>query len=208
MLVSIIASKGGVGKSTIASNLLVAARLQGIDAVGVDLDHQAGLKLWADIRQERERDPAVPILTGRLSGWREAVPDCPLAIVDTPPGLEGEDTVAAVRELATSSDLVLMPVPAEEHSVMLLGGPAKVLAEMNVPIVAVLNRVMRNAVILPEIRAFLAERAELCPIEVRLLVGFQKALGRGLGVIEDPRLGGDQDVAALWAFVAGRLGVA
>jgi MinD-like ATPase involved in chromosome partitioning or flagellar assembly len=37
-LLTILGSKGGIGKSTLATNLLVAARLDGLDAVGMDLD--------------------------------------------------------------------------------------------------------------------------------------------------------------------------
>ena len=41
--VMVFASKGGVGKTTVASNLLVSAALDGIEAIGVDFDGQRHL---------------------------------------------------------------------------------------------------------------------------------------------------------------------
>src|SRR3954447_5836390 len=108
-LLTILGPKGGVGKSTIASNLLVAARLQGIEAAGLDLDSQRSLAGWAETRAAARREPACAVAEGRVTSWRDDLPDAELVVVDTPPGLEGDSYLEALQDLVLASDLVLVP---------------------------------------------------------------------------------------------------
>ena len=65
-LLTVLGPKGGVGKSTIASNLLVAARLQGIEAAGLDLDFAAlARRLGGDAGRHR---PGARLFGRRGSG--------------------------------------------------------------------------------------------------------------------------------------------
>jgi cellulose biosynthesis protein BcsQ len=46
-ILAVLGPKGGIGKTTIAANLLVAARMKGLDAAGLDLDAQGTFARWA-----------------------------------------------------------------------------------------------------------------------------------------------------------------
>ena len=166
-LLTILGPKGGVGKSTIASNMLIAARLHGIETAGLDLDSQRSFAGWAETRAAAGREPACMVAEGRVTDWAAELPDAELVIIDTPPGLEGEEHVTALRELALRSDLVLVPALPEGPSLTRLVTVPAELGAIGVAIVFVLNRVVKGRVRLPQARAFLAEHGELCPVESR-----------------------------------------
>jgi chromosome partitioning protein len=50
-IIAVISQKGGAGKTTLAVNLAVAAELQDVPTVLVDLDPQSSAKTWHDIRE-------------------------------------------------------------------------------------------------------------------------------------------------------------
>src|SRR3954470_11293980 len=72
-LVVVAGTKGGCGKTTTATNLLVAALRSGVNAAGIDLDPQGSLRTWAADRTRQGREPAVEVVGGRLTDWREAL---------------------------------------------------------------------------------------------------------------------------------------
>src|SRR3712207_870957 len=65
-VLTILGRKGGVGKSTIASNMLVAAALDGIDGAGLDLDHQGSLARWAGKRYAAGIVPTARVVVGHM----------------------------------------------------------------------------------------------------------------------------------------------
>ena len=60
MLVLVGGQKGGTGKSTVATNLVVMRTLQGRDAFLFDIDEQRTSTLWASRRDENEVTPRIP----------------------------------------------------------------------------------------------------------------------------------------------------
>ena len=75
-ILAVLGPKGGIGKTTIAANLLVAARMKGLDAAGLDLDGQGTFARWAVKRAADGRHPKQPLRLahsahgGRLSQRR------------------------------------------------------------------------------------------------------------------------------------------
>jgi chromosome partitioning protein len=204
-LLTILGPKGGVGKSTIASNMLIAARLHGIETAGLDLDSQRSFAGWAETRAAAGREPACMVAEGRVTDWAAGLPDAELVIIDTPPGLEGEEHVTALRELALRSDLVLVPALPEGPSLTRLVTVPAELGAIGGAIVFVLNRVVKGRVRLPQARAFLAEHGELCPVEIPSREQVHWATDAGSTVAEEPGSGGHEEMLALWGFVAGRV---
>src|SRR3954454_11327762 len=188
-LLTVLGPKGGVGKSTIASNLLVAARLQGIEAVGLDLDSQRSLAGWAETRAATGREPACTVAEGRVTSWRNALPDAELVIVDTPPGLEGEEHVAALRELALASDLVLVPALPKEPTYIKVRDIGAALVASGAELAFVLNEVDPRWKTTADARAYLREGGELCKVEIPPRQDVHRAMGAGCAVVEDDRLG-------------------
>lgn len=60
MIVLIANSKGGVGKSTIATNLVAMGAMNGGDVLLVDTDRQGSASAWANVREEAKGLPQIP----------------------------------------------------------------------------------------------------------------------------------------------------
>jgi chromosome partitioning protein len=95
--ISIVAKKGGVGKTAIATNVAACAAADGLAVAIIDLDPQASACVWADVR---DADPSVP-----------AVPVTSIAPARLPSALE--KCRAAGIELAISTQ---RPVPTAAYS--------------------------------------------------------------------------------------------
>ena len=100
--IALIAQKGGVGKTTIAANLAVAA---GVPTALFDLDPQESAVIWADRRQNDT--PHVEFLTERrlpeaLKAAQQGKFE--LVIIDTPPAAGPQAFTAA-----QAADLILIP---------------------------------------------------------------------------------------------------
>ena len=105
VLVAVLNSKGGVGKSTIAVHAAIWLKERGLKLAVVDADAQASTSEWLaaaapDIRIER--CDTAPQLTDRLPRFC-AVHD--VVVADGPAGLSTETVI-----LASAADLVLLPI--------------------------------------------------------------------------------------------------
>jgi chromosome partitioning protein len=99
---ALIAQKGGVGKTTVAVNLAVAA---GVKTALFDLDAQESAVIWADRR--KDENPHVEFLTERRlpDGLKVAEQQgFALAVIDTPPAAGPQAFTAA-----QAAGLVLIP---------------------------------------------------------------------------------------------------
>jgi chromosome partitioning protein len=103
--VALVAQKGGVGKTTIAVNLAVAAQAAGVRTALFDLDQQESAVMWSDRRAAEQ--PHVEFLTERRLAEALRAADAQgfgLAIIDTPPAAGPHAYTAA-----QIADLVLIP---------------------------------------------------------------------------------------------------
>ena len=97
-------SKGGSGKTTLATNLAGLLAARGVRAVLADLDRQRSSAHWLERR---------PAGFPRIAGWTPEDPadalksfDPQWAIYDSPAGLRGDKLEAAVKRV----DLVVVPI--------------------------------------------------------------------------------------------------
>ena len=107
-VVAVICRKGGVGKTTIAAHLAVAAEKLGLVTVVFDLDPQANSTIWGDHR-EAAAPAVVAAQAARLPVLlkQAADQDADLIILDTPPHADTTATAAAMK-----ADLLLIPTRA------------------------------------------------------------------------------------------------
>jgi chromosome partitioning protein len=138
-IISIVNSKGGVGKTNVAVGMAVAAFLAGKVSVLIDLDPQTSAAKWKD-RREEEHPAVVSAQTARLKQTLAAAEElgAEVVIIDT----AGRNDTSAL-DAARVSDLVLIPtgtdmieleeLPSVANTIRLAGSPPAfvVLNKMN-----------------------------------------------------------------------------
>lgn len=103
--------KGGAGKTTLAAHLAVTWMGQGKRVAVIDIDPQASLSRWVQVRRETRGDDGLGFTFSQIAGWRLAGEVDKLArehdavLIDSPPHAETEARIA-VR----AASLVVTPV--------------------------------------------------------------------------------------------------
>src|SRR6187431_2778299 len=101
----VASSKGGCGKSTLATNLAAHFAQDGKNTALIDADRQGSSLRWAQLRPENV--PGVLGIQGLRKGWSEKLPaDTQRVIIDAPAGAHPNDLAAALDTV----DVVLVPV--------------------------------------------------------------------------------------------------
>ena len=103
--VLVASSKGGAGKSTIATNLAAWFALDGKRTALLDADRQQSSTRWAEKRAGMET--AVLPIDGTRRRWQDRLPsDIERLVVDAAAGAMGDD----LDEVLAKADAVLVPV--------------------------------------------------------------------------------------------------
>jgi chromosome partitioning protein len=103
--VLVASSKGGVGKTTIATHLAAQAAIDGQRTVLIDADPQGSSTRWAARRADLET--AVLPLDGTRKNWVKHLPDdTQRLIVDAPAGA----TVDSLESFLETADALVVPV--------------------------------------------------------------------------------------------------
>jgi chromosome partitioning protein len=191
MILLVAAEKGGVGKSTIASNLAVYLAHGGVDVVLLDTDGQATAARFVERRDEAGITPAVPCVqrTGEVaSTLRDLARHYQVVVVDA----GGRDSREMRSAMAVAS-LVLVPTKASQADLETLPkvneliGLARAL-NPELKAVAVLSIAPSNPVIreVEDARKLLAEfdQLELADTIIRDRKVYRDALLAGKGVTE------------------------
>ena len=109
MIITIGTRKGGSGKSTTCSNLVVARQLAGKDVLLVDADDQRSIALWAALRDEMDVKPYVAVSEKTGKGFEKAVESLASKYEDTfidVPGRNAEELRASMM----ISDVFVIPL--------------------------------------------------------------------------------------------------
>lgn len=199
--IAIIAQKGGVGKTTLAVNLAVAA---GLRTILFDLDPQESAVMWADRR--KTDSPHVEFLTERrLSEGLKAAEQgrFELAIIDTPPAAGPQAYTAA-----QSANLVLIPCRPSLVDLDAIRRTAQLIKSAGVPAFVIFNAAPHSATTLLEDARTIVEGAGLaaCPVILRERSAYRASWPIGKTVVEvEPESKAAQEIAELKDWVLAQL---
>jgi len=208
-VVSIAQQKGGAGKTTLAVQLGIFWLTAGKRVAMLDIDPQASLVTWFDLRRRRWGEQEDGLVVQGLSGWRLSSELRRLRgafdhiLVDSPPHAES-DAKTAIRE----ADLTLLPCQPHALDVWATQATLDFARSDGTDAMLVLNRVRPRGRAAEMIRAEIATAGwPLAATGLGNRQAFAASIGEGRGVAETaPRSPAGQEIAALAREVVARLG--
>ena len=188
----VINSKGGCGKTTIATNLASWYACSGLPTALIDYDAQGSSMRWASLRSKKR--PPVHCIhanhasrSNMTSSWSLRVPpDTQRVIMDAPAGVSGHYLLDYLRNV----DVVIVPVLPSHIDIhaaarfiedLLLIGKVR---SSGIQVGVVANRVNRNTMIYHKLERFLNTLKLPFVTSLRDTQHYVRAVGSGLGVHE------------------------
>jgi chromosome partitioning protein len=203
---ALIAQKGGVGKTTLAVNLAVAAEAAGMKTVLFDLDHQESAVTWSERRGSDT--PHIEFLTERRLADGLAAAEkqgFALAVMDTPPAAGPQALTAA-----QAADLVLIPCRPSLVDLDAIRRTAQLVKSAGVPAFVVFNAAPPGATTLIDDARAIVEGAGLtaAPIIVRERSAFRGGWPQGKAASEiEPRGKAAAEISELMKWICAQLKV-
>src|SRR6266702_2990885 len=187
----VINSKGGSGKTTIATNLASYFAASGVPTTVMDYDPQGSSMNWLRLRTQTgtrvHGANAAPQKSGRIRGVEMYVPaDTQQLVIDAPAGASG----LVLQEMLSRADCIIIPVAPSAIDIhatanfirdLLLTGRIRV---RNIRLAVVANRVRKSIPVYQPLERFLGSLN--LPLLARLGDSdvYLKAAELGLGIFE------------------------
>jgi len=207
-IIAVVSQKGGTGKSTVSSNLAVAASLAGRRTLVADTDPQASLVDWKRLRQVR--DPLVlAAKSAAIHPMRFAAEraNMDLMIIDT-----RASSLDCALEAAKIAHLTLIVVRPNAVDLRATAATVEALKPLRRACAFVLNqapgqRVGREPSLVSDaIQLLLDFGLPVAPVALRNRAVYQHAFARGAAPQElEPMGRAAAEVSRLWAYVESRL---
>lgn len=203
-VISLLAQKGGVGKTTLTLHWAVEAQRQGFGRVAViDTDKQRSASKWA-LRRDRE---SPVMLEASEETIREAVKACrangfDLVFIDTMPRVE-----ASSAEAARVSDLAVIPCGPSPLDIEAIGDTIAIINRLRKPGVVVVNQGRHSSNINAAATDVLAGYdLPVCPVTIMRRAALEDAFIDGRAVAElDPASKAAEEITESWAWIAQQL---
>lgn len=198
--------KGGVGKSWLTRSLSVAASLEGLNVLVIDMDSQQSTVAWSE-RREAET-PLVQFSTEReLPAILKRANDagCDVVFIDTPPARSTE-TPAAVD----AADMVLIPCTPDIEAFEQIARTERLARLAGKPAFAVLTMTQPSGKSEQDIgqEIFASLNLDMALPSIARLKAHRDAAREGKTATEtEPGGRAAQEIAALWAFVKERANI-
>jgi chromosome partitioning protein len=188
LVITIAQRKGGAGKTTLAAQLATAWLRRGARVALLDIDPQASLAAWVELRRARLGAENVGFDFAALPGWRagqwieDRARGAEFVVVDGPPHAEVEARIA-VR----AAGLVLVPVQPSPLDLWATKETLAMAGEERRGALVVLNRVLSRSSLADRVAAVLAAAgAAIAATRIGNRVALVRAMASGLGVVEIP----------------------
>ncbi len=204
MKIIVLASqKGGVGKTTLAAHIAVAAEKAGDSpCVLIDTDPQASLASWWNGREAETPAFATSTLK-ELPAKLEALDKAgyAFAFIDTPPAI-----TESIRSVVGLADFVLIPTRPSPHDLRAVGRTVELATEASRPFGFAVTQAKPNSRLTVQAMAALSAHGVVAPAIVHDRVDFAASMIDGRTVLEiDPRGRSAAEVEELWTFIKERM---
>ncbi len=202
--IAFVTQKGGVGKSTLASSVAVAAFEAGERVFVLDLDPQQSLVKWSKTRGEKDV-PVVEMKAGKLAKAlaQLAKDGVTLCIIDTS-GADLPATVAAME----AADLNIVPTRPNAFDLWATEATRKTLRDLGKDYAFLLTQcppAQQSARVAEGVTALEAMGGLISPL-ISARVDYQEAARHGLGATEyNPSGYAAEEIRKLWSSVKRRL---
>jgi chromosome partitioning protein len=181
-IITIAQQKGGAGKTTIASHLAVAFSQKGKRVTAIDIDPQASLTKWHQLREEKFGVGYTGMQFASVSGWRlhnevaNAKQNSDVIIIDSPPHTQTE-TKTAIRV----ADLVIIPAQPSPTDLWATDSTMDIVSNERIPHRILLNRVVFGANLTKQISG---EFSKVMDTRLGNRISFASAMMDGRAVTE------------------------
>lgn len=197
--------KGGVGKTTLAAHIAVAAERAGDGpCVLIDTDPQASLAAWWNGR-EAATPAFAPMTLKELASKLEALGQAgySYAFIDTPPAI-----TESIRAVVAQADFVLIPTRPSPHDLRAVGRTVELILAAQRPFAFAVTQAKPNSRLTVQAMAALSEHGVVAPAIVHDRVDYAASMIDGRTVLEiDPKGRSAAEMTELWAFVKARMHV-
>lgn len=202
-VVSVISQKGGAGKTTLATNIAVAASLSGVRTFLADLDPQATARKWGD---RRGRAPeVVSDHAARLPNLLESARagGAGLVVIDTAPNADQASLAAA-----KSADIILIPCRPAVFDLEAISTTIDLAAIARRQAFVVLSAAPIRSTIVDEARKVITDQgAKVAPTVIHQRAAYGHASIDGRGVLEyEPGGKAAEEISALFGWLRDELG--
>lgn len=182
-VLAITSQKGGVGKTTLATALAVAADQDGQSVALFDLDPQASACFWSDRRRkelgERGLTPTVrDIQIARLAHYLDAMrtAGADLVILDCPPVHRD-----IAHDAASAADLILIPTKPEIFDIRAMQQTVQAAQQIEKPAAVVLTFCSPTGPEIEQAQEIVRKQgAELVPVQMHQRKAYGRAQMQGL----------------------------
>ena len=191
--VMVMNSKGGCGKSTLATNIAAYFATEGYKVSMADYDPQRTSLDWLSVRPED-----LPKITGvpaNIEGLRNVPRDTEVLVIDAPARTHGSE----MNELVRRAETIIVPVlpspidlKACAHFLEELLELGKVQREQ-ARLAMVANRVRENTLMFDELDKYLGKIKVPYLTALRQSTNYLRAFQRGMGIFELPEYLAHQD---------------
>ena len=201
--ISVIARKGGSGKSTIALQIALAAHRRGWTSLVADADPQRSAGTALEARSGA--GPEVALTSGSKLyqlQWEAVRSGVQVMVIDTP-AVVAEEIINAV----VLADICLLVVRPTFFDLAAAVQTLQIVRPLRRPVMALLNQapVARNGVepaaVRKALQALGAMRMLVVPVIIRSRGIYQWASERGLSVEETDDAAAAQEVGDLWSYL-------
>ncbi|HXF55672.1 MAG TPA: ParA family protein [Hyphomicrobiaceae bacterium] len=196
-IVALAATKGGVGKTTLAAALAVRAMEDGARVALIDADPQASLARWWELRGEPDNPRVLDVPCGQEAIGLVAAEGFDWVIVDTPPALI--DEISAAVNMA---HYAIVPVRPSAIDIEAVDQVKEICETLGKPFAFLLNAVQPTWRLTEQAERYLESDGKVLPARICYRKAYISAMTLGKTGPELERDGKcREEIDALWALV-------